>query len=189
MEQAFYLILIAIPVIFYIWYASLVTKRNKVFEAMSSIDIHLQQRFDLVPNILKIAKKFMEHERSLLEDITKLRTSVQQRYNRKDSDAVQKHFELSEELSSKIGQVMFSAENYPELKSNETMVQSMQTYNEVEGRIVAARRFYNSAVTELNNAIQIFPGSFIANLANIKEMPYLEVDDSQKKPVDVDDYL
>ncbi|MGH1352608.1 MAG: LemA family protein [Methyloligellaceae bacterium] len=173
----------------YIWYANIIMKRNKVLEALSSIDVHLNMRFDLIPNILKIAKKFMSHEKELLDEITRLRTGVEKSYDRKDGREVEEHLTQARQLSEKVSQLMITVENYPDLKSDQTMVQAMQTYNEVEGRIAAARRFYNASVTDLNNSIQIFPGSFLANLAGVTEMPFLEFEAVVKAPVNVDQYL
>ena len=82
------------------------------------------------------------------------------------------------------------AENYPDLKSQETMVTAQATYTEVEGHIAAARRFYNAAVTQLNNSVQIFPGNMIAGMAGVSEMPFFEeTDEAAKAPVDASDYL
>ena len=88
-----------------------------------------------------------------------------------------------------MGALMVNVENYPELKSDNTMLQAMQTYNEVEAHISAARRFYNSAVSELNTAVEIFPGSIIASMASIKVMPFYEVSEAAKAPVDAAEYL
>ena len=84
---------------------------------------------------------------------------------------------------------MVRVEAYPDLKSDQTMVQAMQTYNEVEAQIAAARRFYNSAVTALNNSVQIFPGNIIANVARVTEMPFYETDKAARAPIDASDYL
>lgn len=176
-------------VIAYIWYASLIGKRNKALEALSGIDVQIKQRSNLIPNILKIAQKFMEHERSLLEEITALRTRAAADYDNKDAKEVSDHLEVVNELSSKMGQLMVQVEAYPDLKSDQTMIQAQQTYNEVEAKIAAARRFYNSAVTSLNNAIQIFPGNIIAGWASVTEMPFYEVEEAAKAPVDADDFL
>ena len=82
------------------------------------------------------------------------------------------------------------AENYPDLKSQETMVTAQATSTEVEGHIAAARRFYNAAVTQLNNSVQIFPGNMIAGMAGVSEMPFFEeTDEAAKAPVDASDYL
>lgn len=177
-----------IAVILYSVYVQLIQKKNKVGESLASIDVQLKKRHDLIPNILTIANKFMEHERSLIEDVTRLRTealSMQTNFfNMEDK------IKLEGELQSKLGQLMVSVENYPQLKSNETMVQAMQTYTEVEEHIAAARRFYNSAVLELNNAVEIFPSSLFASSMGINKLPFFELtDEKEKAPIDAKDYL
>lgn len=173
----------------YFWYVSIISKRNGAQEALSGVDVQLKQRSNLIPNILKIAQKFMEHEKSLLEEITALRTKVDKDYNEADKQAVSEHLAAAEMLGSKMGQLMVAVEDYPDLKSDQTMVQAMQTYNEVEAQIAAARRFYNSSVTALNNAVQIFPGNIIAGMAGVSAMPFYEADEASKAPVNADDYL
>jgi LemA protein len=176
-------------VIGYLWYVSLVKKRNTVLEALSGIDVQLTKRADLVPNILKIAKKFMEHEKSLLTEITSLRSQLGQEYKATDPQQVEQHLQLSERLNARMGQLMLTVEDYPELKSDHSMLQAMQTYNEVEAHISAARRFYNSAVSELNTAVEIFPGSLIASAAKIGVMPFFEAEESAKTAIDAGDFL
>lgn len=176
-------------IVTYLWYVSLVKKRNTALEALSGIDVQLTKRADLVPNILKIAKRFMEHEKSLLIEITELRTLLSNNYNKADPSAVKEHLVQAERLNDKMSTLMVNVENYPELKSDNTMLQAMQTYNEVEAHISAARRFYNSAVSELNTAVEIFPGSIIASMASIKVMPFYEVSEAAKAPVDAAEYL
>ena len=180
---------IILLIIFYFWYASIISKRNTGYEALSGIDVQLKKRSNLIPNILKIAQKFLEHEKSLLTEITELREQADKGYDKADKNAVQEHLQLSELLGGKMGQLMVRVEAYPDLKSDQTMVQAMQTYNEVEAQIAAARRFYNSAVTALNNSVQIFPGNIIANMAGVSEMPFYETDDAARAPVNADDFL
>jgi len=182
-------IIIAPLIIAYFWYAGIITKRNKVNESLSGVDVQLKKRSNLIPNILKIAGKFMEHEKSLLTEITGLRTKANEEYNKTDKEAVTEHLAVAEQLAGKMGKLMISVEAYPDLKSDQTMIQAMQTYNEVEEQIAASRRFYNSAVTLLNNAVQIFPGNIIASMAGVSEMPFYEAEESAKAPVNVDDYL
>ncbi|WP_299802862.1 LemA family protein [uncultured Shewanella sp.] len=178
-----------VVIIAYLWYVSLIKKRNAGREALSGIDVQLKKRSSLVPNILKIAQKYMEHEKSLLTEITELRVLASKGYDSVDPSAVKAHLEVSEKLNQKMSQLMVSVENYPELKSDNTMLQAMQTYNEVEAQLSAARRFYNSAVSELNTAVEIFPGSIIASMASVKVMPFYEADEVSKAPVDAADYL
>lgn len=181
---------VIICLIGYWLYVRLIRRRNQALEALSSIDVQLRKRHDLIPNALKLANKFMSHERSLLDELTRLRTQAQQPYDASDADAVAGHLNAEGGLQAGMRQLFAVAENYPELHSSETIVQAQQTFNEVEGHIAAARRFYNSAVTQLNNAVQIFPGSVIASLINIKAMPFFEIEDAaMRQPVDADDYL
>ena len=175
--------------VIYIWYAKLVGKKNKVQESLSSIDVQLKKRSNLIPNILTIAQKFMSHESKLLTEITELRAKATSGYSKSDQAGVKEHLQASEMLSGKMSQLMVAVENYPDLKSDQTMLQAMQTYNEVEGHIAAARRFYNSSVTILKNAVEIFPGNIIAKMANISAMPFYEADEAAKKPINAADFL
>ena len=172
----------------YTVYLQLVQKKNKVQEALASIDVQLKKRYDLIPNILAIAVKFMEHERSLIEDVTKLRTEA---LNMKsDFSNMEDKIKLESELQSKMGQLIVSAENYPTLKSNETMVQAMETFAEVEAQIAAARRFYNAAVLELNNAVEIYPSSDFAKNMGIKTLPYFEItEEVERAPISAAAYF
>ncbi len=168
-------------------YVSLIKKRNKVQEAFSSISIQLKKRYDLIPNILTIANKFMEHERGLMSEITKLRSqvlAVPEGFANLD-----KKVELDNIIKSKMQQLLVSVENYPQLKSDATMVTAMQTYNEVEEHIAAARRFFNSAVNELNNAVDIFPSSVIATVIGIKRQNFFEITETEAKPVNAQDFF
>lgn len=121
-------------------------KKNKVKEALASIDVQLKKRYDLIPNVLFIANKFMEHERSLIEDITRLRTEA---LKLQGEDTISQKMQLDKDIQSKMSQLMVSVENYPQLKSDNTMVQAMETYSEVEEHIAASRRFYNASVLDL----------------------------------------
>jgi len=175
--------------VLYTWYAGIIKKKNKAKEALAGIDVQLNKRHDLIPNVLKIAKRFMEHEKELLTRVTELRTQASADYDRGNADAVKNHLAVENQLQGQMGQLMVQVENYPNLKSDATMIQAQQTYNEVEAHIGAARRFYNSAVGQLNNSIQIFPGNLLAGLAGAAEMPFFEAPESVKAPVNADDFL
>lgn len=180
--------LIVLLILFYLIYVGLIQKKNKVKEAFSSIDVQLKKRYDLIPNILVIANKFMEHERGLIESVTKLRAQAVKMPS--DLSSVEDKLKLDSEIQKQMGQLMVSVENYPQLKSDQTMMTAMQTYNEVEEHIAAARRFYNSAVLELNNAIEIFPSSVVALIINIKKMPFFEIENpNERERVDAQAYF
>lgn len=187
--MAFLIAIAVIGVFLYFLYSRLIKLKNSTLEALSSIDVQLKKRHDLVPSILKIAKKFMEHEEAVLTKVTQMRTISQSDYDKNDPNEVSQHLEANKQLQSAMMNLFAVAENYPDLKSQETMVRAQETFEEVEGHISAARRFYNSSVTELKNAVEIFPSSVIANMLGIKAMPYFEMDEAEKKPVDASDYL
>lgn len=183
------LIILAPLALGYFWYVSIIGKRNKAQEALSGIDVQLQMRGELIPNILTIAKKFMEHEKSLLAEITELRSGAEQAYDKANPEAVKDHLAQAAQLQSKMGQLMVQVEAYPQLKSDQTMMTAMQSYNEVEAHIAAARRFYNATVTQLNNAVQIFPGNIIASMAGVQPLPFYDAPESVTAPVNAKDIL
>lgn len=187
-----YIILLIVIGVILVWaygiYVSLIQKKNKVSESYSGIDIQLKKRADLIPNILAVAKKFMTHEATLLEDITKLRTQ-QQAASQNSEAEIQEKLNIENQLSTKMSSLMVSVENYPELKSDQTMIQAQRTYSEVEEQISASRRFYNSAVNELNNAVEIFPSSFVASLLGIKARPLFEASEGEKTVPNAADLL
>jgi len=177
-------------VVGYGWYASLIQKRNKAREALSGIDVQLRKRFDLIPNILKIASRFMQHERELMTQITDLRTQALQTYDRGNAESVSGHLQAAGALQPAMMKLFAVAENYPQLKSDQNMLTAQHTYTEVEGHIAAARRAYNAAVTSLNNSVEIFPGSLIAAIAGVKGMPfYEETEAAARQPVDAAEFL
>lgn len=168
-------------------YVSLIQKKNKVMEAFSSIDVQLKKRYDLIPNILSIAKKFMDHEKGIFEEVTKLRTQAMSLSS--GIENVGKKLQLDSQIKDLMGKLMVSVENYPELKSDQSMVTAMQTYNEVEEHIAAARRFYNSAVLELNNAVEIFPSSLIAACIGVRKQEFFHAEEAARQAVNAADYL
>lgn len=181
---------LAVLVIGYGWYVSLITRRNKVREALGGIDVQLRMRFDLLPNVLELAQKFMTHEKELLSSLTSLRTMVEAPYDRDDPAAAGAHLEASRALDAGLGRLFAVAENYPELRSAETITRAQATYEEVEANIAAARRFYNASVASLNNAVEVFPGSIIAQWANVMPFPFYEIaEPAAREPVRVSDHM
>lgn len=169
-------------------YVGVIQKKNKVKEAFAGIDVQLKKRYDLIPNILVTANKFMEHETALIEDITRLRTEAINKAS--DFSNIGDKIKLESELQSKLGQLFVSVENYPQLKSDQTMIQAMQTFSEVEEHIAASRRFYNAAVLDLNNAVEIYPSSMFASSMGLTTLPYFEItDEKEKAPIDAKAYF
>ena len=171
----------------YATYVSVIQKKNKVQDAFSSIDVQLKMRYDLIPNILKIANKYMEHERELLTKVTELRTQAMNIPD--DMKNIGKKLEVDSQIKDLMGQIMVSVENYPNLKADQTMITAMQTYNEVEIHIAAARRFYNSAVLELNNACEIFPSSIFAAMVGAKKQEFFKASEVEREAIDAGDFF
>ncbi|MCX4275500.1 MAG: LemA family protein [Candidatus Gastranaerophilales bacterium] len=182
-----FIILLIVALVCYNLYVDVIKKRNKVLEAFSGIDVQLKKRYDLIPNILFIAQKFMDHEKGLMEEITKLRTQAVE-LGRQYAD-IRERMELDNKIAGKMSEIMVALENYPDLKSDGPMMQAIQTYNEVEEHIAAARRFYNSAAQELKNAVEIFPSSVFASAMGIKSVPFIEAVEAERKPINAADYL
>ena len=187
--EIFFGIIILVSVLLYFLYARIIRNKNSVLEALAGIDVQLKTRSNLIPNVLTIAKKFMAHEKDLLENVTKLRTRESEAYDQTDPTSIKEHISAATALGSELSKMMISVEAYPDLKSDETMIKAQLTYNEVEAKIAAARRFYNSAVAQLNNSIEIFPGSILANYANVQIMPFYEADEASKKPISAEKFL
>lgn len=174
---------------FYYFYVLLIRKRNMALEALSGIDVQIKKRANTIPNILKIASKYLKYEKELMTEITSLRAKATKNYNKKNTAEVKEHLAVAETLSGKMGQFMIAVENYPDLKADGTMMAAINSYNEVEEQIAAARRFYNSSVTDLNNSVQIFPISFVAKIVSVEQMPFYHVEESVKAPIDAGNFL
>ncbi len=183
-------VLVVLVVGFYGWYMALIKRRNSAREALSSIDVQLLKRHDLLPNVLKIAHRYLKHEKDLLEAITEQRAAAMKDYRPDDPEEVKAHLSAAGALQGSMVRLFAVAENYPDLTANESLITAQHTFTEVEGHIAAARRFYNSAVTTLNNSVQIFPGNIIASMAGVKEMPFFEIEDPEaREAIDASEFL
>lgn len=159
-------------------YNGLVNKRNSLRSVTSTLDIILQKRHDLIPNLVASVQAYMKHEAGTLTEITRLRTEIN---NGGNSEA--ERFKMEGELSEKMRGLSISVENYPDLKASENFVQLQRSLNEVEEQLSAARRAYNAAALSLNNAREQFPSNLIAGMIRLKEAAYYEAPEgSMEKP-------
>ena len=162
-------------------YNSLITKKNQVTNVFGTIDALLKKRYDLLPKLISTVKAYMEHEKSLLTEITEMRTkAVSGRLS--DDEQV----ELDNKLSKMLGGIMVAVENYPDLKANQNFLQLQRTMNEVEEQISAARRAYNAAVTAYNNAVEMFPTNLAASMMRYKLKKVFEISEEQREDVDAE---
>ena len=181
-----FIISLIIVALIYIYYKYKMLKISQINfeEAKSGVDVQLKKRYDLIPNILSIAKKYMEHEKDLLTEITSLRAEAIK------SNSYEETMKYNEKLTEDMQKLLFSMENYPDLKSNILMGQAIETYNEIEEYISAARRFYNSALNDFKKQSEIFPGNIFANIFNIHvNDKFFEAKDLEKNAIDANDYL
>lgn len=155
-------------------YNALISKRNDVKSIYSSIEVQLNQRYDLIPNLVASVKAYFKHESSTLENIVKLRQNAIN-----SSDDKQK-FTLNDELSKAIKGLNIQIENYPNLKANENIINLQNALRECEEQISATRRAYNSAVTSYNNACESFPSNLIANAFKFKKAEFYEASERAK---------
>lgn len=137
-----------------------------VKQSESAIDVYLQQRFDLIPNLVNITKGYMNYEKEMFENIVKLRMQ----YNEN------KNIKLSQELNNKLNRVIEMAENYPELRASEQFIKLQKALSKKEGQLQAARRIYNNDVTKYNTKINSIPYNIIAALFGFKEENLFEME-------------
>lgn len=174
------IIILVIALILVLMYNSLIAKKNQVDNIFASVDTQLKKRYDLIPNLVATVSKYMEHEQSLLTEVTKLRAEAN-KPNISDAHKIA----LDAQMSSALGSIMVAVENYPDLKANENVMHLQGTLNEVEEQISAARRAYNQAVTDYNNAIEMIPTSFMANAMNYQQKDVFEIQESERENINV----
>lgn len=162
-------------------YNSLIAKRNDVKNTSSSIDVELNQRYDLIPNLIALVKAYFKHESNTLENIIKLRENAIN-----SSNDFQK-FSLNNELSKALHGLNIKLESYPELKANENIINTQNALKDIEEQISAARRAYNSAVTSYNNACESFPSNLIANAFGFKIADFYEINEKSKENPNIKD--
>ena len=179
MGTLIFIALIVIVVVAVGLYNSLVRRRNRVDQAYSSIDVQLVQRYDLIPKLVETVRQYMGHERSVLEDIVRLRSEAM------NSTTPADKMRANSELSNALGQLRVQVENYPDLKASQNFVQLQRALNEVEEQLAAARRSYNGAVTDYNNAVQTFPASLLAPAMGFGTRQLYVAEEQKRSDVDM----
>lgn len=163
-------------------YNSLIGKKNQVTNAFSAIDVMLKKRFDLLPNLIETVKQYTNYEEGLLSKIVELRSKA---VNSNTSN--EEKLEIDRQLSADVKGLMVNVENYPDLKANQNFLNLQATWTESEEQIAAARRTYNSSVTDYNNAIMMFPGSIIAGMMNYQPVNVLANTEEEHKNISAKD--
>ena len=163
-------------------YNGLIGKKNNVENAFASIDTILKKRYDLIPNLVAAVKQYMEHERGILTEITELRSKAMSG-NVSSDEAVT----LNNAINKAMGGIMVAVENYPDLKANQNFMDLQRSLNEVEEQLSAARRAFNAAVTDFNNAVEMFPTNIMAGMMSYTRRQLFEIPEAERENVSVKD--
>ena len=181
MSLSLILIIVVGIVLLSVWfiYNRLITTKMRVSEALSQIDVQLKRRTDLIPNLVETVKGYAKHEKGVLEEVTKARTSLMQ------ADSAQEKAKANNVLSDTLKSLFAVTENYPNLKASENFLALQEELSDTENKIAYSRQFYNSNVLDYNTKLQIFPDSLVASMLQFKPAEFFATDEKDKEPVKV----
>ena len=172
------IIIVIIAVIVAI-YNGLISKRNRVQDAWAQIDVQLKRRYDLIPNLLDTVKGYAKYERSVLTQVTQLRSSL-------INGSVQDKAQANNQLTQAFKSIFAVAENYPDLKASQNFQQLQQAITDTEDKIAFVRTSYNDYVLDYNNGLQQFPSSIFANAFHFVKYDFFQTEsDAEREPVKV----
>lgn len=162
-------ILVVLAVAIIVMRNNLVTSRQKVKNSWSQIDVQLQRRFDLIPNLVETVKGYMAHESEVLEKVTSLRSSWT------NAKTISDKANVDSALSETLKTIMAISENYPELKANQNFISLQEELSKTEDKISFSRQFYNDTVTKYNTQLEVFPSNIVASMFNFAPEALFEV--------------
>ena len=167
-------------------YNKLVTMRNRYKNAYAQIDVQLKRRYDLIPNLVEIAKGYIKHERETLENVTKARNiayvaSQAAAANPGDSGAMKNLVSAESGLAGTLSRLMMVSEQYPDLKANQNMMQLTEELTSTENKISFARQAYNDSVMVYNTDREVFPSNLVAGMFNFSAAELFVVDKPEQK--------
>lgn len=167
------IIIIVVVLLIVLWtvgaYNGLVRLRNNRENAFADIDVQLKQRYDLIPQLVETVKGYAKHESSVLENVTKARAAAM------NATTIDDKIKADNAVTSALAGLKVSLEAYPDLKANQNFLQLQGEIADVENKLAAARRYFNSATRELNNSVQTFPSNIIAGMFHFQTEPMFEV--------------
>lgn len=172
----FLIIIIILSLSIIVCYNNFIRKDNAINEAISTIDILLKKRFDLLPNIIECVKGYTKHEKETFKELTALRTS----YNNNEFSIKE-----AEDINKKFSTIMILSENYPELKANEQFLSLQNKLIEIEDEINDARTIYNRRVTKFNNYVQTVPSNIIAKIFDFQQKELFKVNKEEKENIKI----
>ena len=159
-------------------YNTLVKLRNNRENAFANIDVQLKQRHDLIPQLVATVKGYAAHEKSVLENVTAARAAAM------NATSINDKIQAENQLTSALAGLKVSLEAYPDLKANQNFLQLQGEISDIENKLAASRRFFNSATKELNNAVQTFPSNIFANMFGFHTEPMFEVPKEERATYD-----
>lgn len=160
-------------------YNHLVTLRNRVREAWSQIDVQLKRRSSLIPNLVEAVKGYMKHEKGVLEEVTRARTSLM---NAKDPHQAA---DADNMLTGALKSLFAVAENYPNLKASENFKHLQEELSDTETKVAAARQFYNTNVLDLNNSLETVPSVWVGSMFGFQKQEFFKATEEEKKDIEV----
>ncbi len=174
-------LIIVIPIaLVFLWmiltYNRLINLRNLIRNAWSNVDTELKRRYDLIPNLVNTVKGYAKHEQETLQKLTEARTRCVESTGSVDSQAQEEN-----QLVRALRQVLFVAEDYPDLKASSNFLALQEELVNTEDRIQAARRYFNGNVKDFNNLVQMVPSNLIAGMGGFKPESYFEIEDSRER--------
>jgi LemA protein len=183
-------VLLLIAIVLGLWvagiYNSLVALRNRFKNAFAQIDVQLKRRYDLIPNLVEVAKGYMKHESGTLEAVIKARNvaytaSQAAAANPADAGAVKNLLGAESGLAGAMSRLMVVSEQYPDLKANQNMMQLTEEMTSTENKISFARQAYNDSVMTYNTTRESFPTNVLAGMFNFTEAQLFQIDDATER--------
>lgn len=177
----FWVVVVAVIVFLISMYNGLVTARNQFKNAFAQIDVQLQRRYDLIPNLVETAKTYLKHERETLEAVIAARNQAQAASklaaaHPEDGQAVTNLGAAEGTLGASLGRFFALAESYPDLKANQTLQQLMEELSSTENKVAFSRQFFNDAVMAYNIMREKFPNNFMAGMFNFQAAKPLDIE-------------
>ena len=169
----FILVILGLIVLLALWavslYNRLIRLRNSREQAFADVDVQLKQRHDMIPQLVDAVKGYMQHERAVLTEITEARANAMQ------AKTINDKISAEQRLSTALDGLRVAVEAYPDLKASQNFMHLQGEISDVENKLAAARRFFNSATKELNVATEVFPSNIIATLFNFRREPMFDL--------------
>lgn len=176
------LIILGIVVLIIFWliglYNRLVRLRNNRENAFADIDVQLKQRHDLIPQLIETVKGYMKHEEGVLTKVTEARSKAI------NADNIDAKIAAEIELSTAMSGFNIAVEAYPDLKASTNFMQLQEEMSDIENKLAAVRRYFNSATRELNNAVEMFPSNIVAGMFGFSKAEFFDLGEEQREILD-----